>query len=191
METNGNLISGIASTRSRWYEKMPSTERATITIVANTGWLIATRVIHIGLAGGRGAGSDRLYDLCAAQAFDARRLAVLQVVEFRGEHVVRRLHARQDFDQVGAIVARADGHRPALEPIAGDDPDKGLRAFAAQGGDWQRSGIALRFHGEPHAREHARLEDRVLVGERHVDVDRAGAGLGARVDALDLALEGA
>src|SRR3954462_15236236 len=139
METNGNWISGIASTRSRWYEKMPSTERATITIVANTGWLIATRVIHIGLARGRGAGSDGFYDLCAAQALDARRLAVLQVVELRGKHVFRRLYARQDLDRVGAIGARADGPGPVLEPIGGDDPDKGLRAFAAQGGDRQRS----------------------------------------------------
>src|SRR5689334_11640503 len=118
METNGNWISGIASTRRRWYEKMPSTESATITIVANTGWLIATRVIHMGLARGGGAGSEGLHDLRAAEALDARRLAVLQVVELRGEHVLRRLDARQDLDQVGAIVARADGHRPALEPVA-------------------------------------------------------------------------
>src|SRR5690349_20725905 len=124
---------------------MPSTESATITIVANTGWLIATRVIHMGSARGRSAGSERFYDLRAAEALDARCLAVLQVVELRGENVFGRLHARKHLDQVGAIVARADGHRPALETIAGDDPHKGLRAFATHGGDGQGGRIALRF----------------------------------------------
>src|SRR5438552_12167703 len=104
MATKGSWISGIASTRSRWYEKMPSTDSATITIVANTGWLIATRVIHIGLARRRGGGSDRLYDLRAARALDARRQAVLQVVELRGDHVVGGLHPRQDLDQVRVVV---------------------------------------------------------------------------------------
>src|SRR3954468_21183593 len=103
METNGNWISGIASTRSRWYEKMPSTESATITIVANTGWLIATRVIHMGLArGGRGRG-DRHDDLRAAETLDAGGQAVLQVVELRRDDVLRGLHAREDLDQVRTI----------------------------------------------------------------------------------------
>src|SRR3954464_706265 len=136
METKGNWISGIASTRSRWYEKMPSTERATITIVANTGWLIATRVIHMGSARGRSCGRDLRFDqLRAAEALDARGLAVLQVVELRGEHVFRRLHARQDLDKGRAIVARADGDRPALELVRDQEPHKGLRALAAHGGD--------------------------------------------------------
>src|SRR6266849_4533687 len=105
---------------------MPSTDSATITIVANTGWLIATRVIHIGLARRRGGGSERLYDLGAAEALDARRQAVLQVVELRGDHVVGGLHSRQDLDQVRAVVARAGGDRPALEPVADDEPHIGL-----------------------------------------------------------------
>src|SRR6267142_1526943 len=189
--TKGGRTSGIASTRSRWYEKMPSTVSATITIVANTGWLMATRVIHMGLSGCGRAGRQGLDHLGAAAALQARGLAVLQVVEFRRDHVLRGLHAREDLDHVSAVVARAHGHRPTLEAAADEEPDVGLRALAAHGGHGQRGGLALGGHGEPHAREHARLEERALVRERHVDVDRARAGLGARVDALDFAVEAA
>src|SRR5258708_29007926 len=110
---------------------MPSTDSATITIVANTGWLIATRVIHMGLARGRGGGGDRLYDLRAAEALDAGRQAVLQVVELRRDHVVRGLHAGEDLDQVRAVVARSGGDRPSLEAVGGAQPHDGLRAAAA------------------------------------------------------------
>src|SRR5258708_19015466 len=151
---------------------MPSTESATITIVANTGWLIATRVIHMGLARRRGGGSERLYDLGAAEALDARRQAVLQVVELRGEHVVRSLYPRQNLDQVRAVVARPGGDRPALEPVADDEPYVGLHAVAAHRRDGQRGGVALRIHRQAHAGEHAGLHERSLVHERHVDVDR-------------------
>src|SRR3954470_11807206 len=189
MATKGSWISGIASTRSRWYEKMPSTERATITIVANTGWLIATRVIHMGLARGRRRGGDGLDDLGAAEALDAGRQAVLQIVELGRDHVVRRLHARQDLDQVRAVVARSGGDRPALEPVGDDQPHIGLHAVAAHRRNGQRRGIALRIHGEAYAGEHAGFEERALVPERYVDVDRARARFGARVDALHFALE--
>src|SRR5260221_6606671 len=110
---------------------MPSTERATITIVANTGWLIATRVIHMGLARGRGGGGDRLYDLGAAEALDAGRQAVLQVVELRRDHVVRGLHAGEDLDQVRTVVARSGRDRPSPDAVGGDQPHVGLPAPAA------------------------------------------------------------
>src|SRR4249920_345963 len=123
---------------------MPSTESATITIVANTGWLIATRVIHMGLARRRGGGSDRLYDLRAARALEARGQAVLQVVELGGDHVVRRLYPRQDLDQVRTVVARSRHDRPALQAVADDQPHVGLNAVAAHRRDRQRGGVALR-----------------------------------------------
>src|SRR4051794_33421722 len=47
MNTIGGVMSGNRSTRSCAYEKMPSTHRATITIVANTGLAIETRVNHM------------------------------------------------------------------------------------------------------------------------------------------------
>src|SRR5690348_14547985 len=100
MATNGGRTSGIASTRRRWYEKMPSTVSATITIVANTGWLIATRVIHMA----RGPSNDENappFQACLARVrrvvldgararldLQAGRLAVLQVVELGGDDVV-------------------------------------------------------------------------------------------------------
>src|SRR5437868_2467540 len=102
---------------------MPSTDRATITIVANTGWLIATRVIHMALTRRRCVRRERLYHLGAARSLDARGEAVLQVVELRREHVLGRLHARQDLDEVGAIVARAGGDRAALDAVRDDEPD--------------------------------------------------------------------
>ncbi len=45
--TNGRLTSGICSTRNRLYENAPSTVMPIITIVAKTGLLIETRVIHM------------------------------------------------------------------------------------------------------------------------------------------------
>ena len=47
MKTNGKVMSGMRSTRSRLYEKTPSTSSATITMVANTGWLMLVLVIHM------------------------------------------------------------------------------------------------------------------------------------------------
>src|SRR5688572_16063232 len=99
---------------------MPSTVSATITMVANTGWLMETRVIHMG------------------PALHPRREAVLQVVELGGDHVLGRLHARQDLDEMRALVARSGRHRPALQAMAGDQPDVGLHAVAAHRRDRQR-----------------------------------------------------
>src|SRR5436190_10083262 len=166
---------------------MPSTLSATITIVANTGWLMATRVIH--MASPRDFWVGLFQRARAAFGFEARRLAVLQVVELRRDDVLRRLHAGEDLDIAGALVAHADGHRATLEAVGDEHPDMRLRAFAAHRRYRQRGGVALGGDGEAHAREHARLEERAFVLERHVDVDRARARLGARVDALDATLE--
>src|SRR6185436_11770410 len=105
---------------------MPSTVSASITMVANTGWLIETRVIHMTLA----AGLLRL-DLAVGLAAEVlahhlRRTAVLELVELGGEHDVARLHAGEDLHERGARVAHARGHRPAIEPSAGDHPDVGI-----------------------------------------------------------------
>src|SRR5438105_24703 len=105
---------------------MPSTESATITIVANTGWLIATRVIHMALA--RALQLILLHGACPAAALQARRLPMLQVVELGGDHILGSLHTREDLHQMGAVVARAGRHRAALEAAAGEQPDVGLRA---------------------------------------------------------------
>src|SRR3954467_215659 len=128
MATKGSWISGIASTRSRWYEKMPSTDSATITIVANTGWLIATRVIHMVSARGRCVRRERLYHLGAAQLLDAGRQAMLQVVELRRAHILGSPRRREDLDQVSAIIGSAGGDRPALDAVPNDEPDKGIHA---------------------------------------------------------------
>src|SRR6476661_7810988 len=155
---------------------MPSTVSATITIVANTGWLMATRVIHMALARVRRCRLDRAR---AAVASQHRGLAVLQIVELGGDHVVGRLQSGEHFHQMRALISRAERYRPALEAFAGDQPDVALRAFAADRRLGQRVRLALGGEGQAHAREHAGLEERVLVGERYVDVDRARAGLGA------------
>jgi len=47
MNTTGGEMSGICSTPRRWYENNPSTHSATMTMVAKTGLLMATRVIHM------------------------------------------------------------------------------------------------------------------------------------------------
>src|SRR5256885_4243994 len=165
---------------------MPSTVSATITIVANTGWLIATRVIHMASAR---VCRRRLDRARAAVVFQARGLAVLQVVELGGDHVIARLQPREHFHQVRALVARAEGHRPPLEATAGEEPDIALRALAADRRFGQSRRLALSGEGQAYAREHARLQQRVLVCERNINMNGARAGLGARVDALDPADE--
>src|SRR5215510_11919317 len=47
MKTNGTVMSGMRSTRRRLYEKSPSTQSATIIMVAKTGLLMLVRVIHM------------------------------------------------------------------------------------------------------------------------------------------------
>src|SRR5947207_5118319 len=125
---------------------MPSTVSATITIVANTGWLIATRVIHMASAR---VWRRRLDRARAAVVFDASRLAVLQVVELGGDHVIGRLQPGEHFHQVRALVARAERHRPALEAIAGEEPDVALRALAADRRFGERRRLALGGEGQP------------------------------------------
>src|SRR2546421_12820462 len=136
---------------------MPSTVSATITMVANTGWLMATRVIH--MASARGSWVALLYRARAAFALEARGLTMLQIVEFGRDHVLQRLQAGEDLDQVSAVVARAGRDRAALEAAGHDHPDVGLGSVAAHGGYRQRRGLALGRHREAHAREHARLEE--------------------------------
>src|SRR5262252_3995180 len=58
MSTNGKVTSGICSTRNRAYENTPRTTMPTITMVAKTGFLIETRVIHIAVSSSD-AGSAR------------------------------------------------------------------------------------------------------------------------------------
>src|SRR2546421_11659159 len=118
---------------------MPSTVSATITIVANTGWWIATRVIHMALSRALQIGRDTRYAyLCPAIALQARGEPVLQVVEFGRDHVLRALQPGENFNQVRALVARAGRHRAALEAAADEQPDVGLRAVAAHRRDRQR-----------------------------------------------------
>src|SRR3954470_15938448 len=142
---------------------MPSTVSATITIVANTGWLMATRVIHMASAR---VWRRRLDRARAAVVFQAGGLAVLEVVELGGDHVAGRLQPREHFDELRALVARAERHRPALEAIAGDEPDIALRALASDRRFGQRWQLALGGQRQPHAREHAFLQQRVFVRER-------------------------
>src|SRR5437868_12174221 len=60
MKTKGMVMSGMRSTRSRLYENRPSTHSAAITMVANTGWLMLVRVIHMALLlAGLGRSRDR------------------------------------------------------------------------------------------------------------------------------------
>ena len=47
VKANGKFTSGMASIGSRKYDTAPITMSANITMVQNTGFLIATRVIHI------------------------------------------------------------------------------------------------------------------------------------------------
>src|SRR6185503_7255360 len=143
MATKGGRTSGIASTRRRWYETMPSTVRANITMVANTGWLIETRVIHIGLTPG-------FFRLRLAVGLAAELLAqhlggaaMLELVELGGEHHLGGLHAGQDLDHRAARIAHAGAHRPALEAPAGDDPHIGVGAVASHRADRQGRHLAV------------------------------------------------
>src|ERR1700756_4954049 len=91
MKTTGGETSGICSTPSRWYENNPSTHRATMTMVAKTGLLMETRVIHMGTllgvrpcvrrgsAGGGRDGGERLGRGGGRDGDDARLGALAQV----------------------------------------------------------------------------------------------------------------
>src|SRR5436305_3398553 len=118
MNTNGRLVSGICSTRSREYENRPSTVMPIITIVAKTGLLMLVRVIHmvfVSLGSPRAAALQRSLDgacrlgrrgvLRGSRRLDQRRRAILQVVELRREHGDRRSQRRLDLDPPGRFVA--------------------------------------------------------------------------------------
>src|SRR5919198_4480329 len=100
---------------------MPSTVSATITIVANTGWLMATRVIHMPLAR---VWRRALDGARAALALQAYGLAVLQVVEPGRNDVLVRLQAGEDLDEMGALIARAERDRPPLEAVSRGRADR-------------------------------------------------------------------
>src|ERR1700758_1779190 len=102
MKTTGGETSGICSTPSRWYENNPSTHSATMTMVAKTGLLMETRVIHMGTllevrpcrrrgsAGGDrgkgGSGGQRLGRGGGRDRDHARLGALAEVVEARAQH---------------------------------------------------------------------------------------------------------
>src|SRR6516225_1365735 len=122
MKTTGGEMSGICSTPSRWYENNPSTHSATMTMVAKTGLLMETRVIHMGTlleskpwerrrsAGGGGLG-QRLGRGGGRDRDHARLGAFAQVVEARAQH---RGVGRQALEHLGSALdrvapARGDG----------------------------------------------------------------------------------
>ena len=95
----------------------------TITIVAKTGLLIETRVIHMAVLPGGGRVSPRpasgrtsARDAGSGRRrgrLDDRRRAVLQVVEARGEHRRVRRQRGLDLDAAGGVVAAAGRRRCA------------------------------------------------------------------------------
>src|SRR5439155_14094173 len=135
---NGRLTSGICSTRRRLYANRPSTAMPTITIVANTGFRIDTRVIHMvwsppklvsaghlcraGRRRGRGNRPCR-------RRLDDRGRAVRQIVETRAQNRRSRRQRGLDLDAIGGSVASA-GHDVAFGELAVlDGPDKRLTAL--------------------------------------------------------------
>src|SRR6476661_1397855 len=94
-----------------------------ITIVAKTGFLMETRVIHMAVAPCRAAPSARGLRRPrrrrrsrsrrrhrGGRHLDDRRRAVLQIVELRSEHgyVLRQLGP--ELDAPGGLIAAAGGH---------------------------------------------------------------------------------
>src|SRR5437762_4806722 len=100
----------------------------------------------------------RLDGARAAVVFKAGGLAVLQVVELGGDHVIARLQPREHLHQLCAFVARAESHRPALEATASEEPDIALRALAADRRFGQSRRLALGGERKAYPREHARLQ---------------------------------
>src|SRR4026208_1806679 len=113
---------------------MPSTASATMTMVANTGWLIATRVIHMacGLAPGRGGAPGGRGGLLAGRpgglrsaAEDLDCHAVLQVVELGREHGLGGLQPRYDLQQLRPLVAQTGRDAAPRQLVPRDHPDVG------------------------------------------------------------------
>src|SRR5688572_25902348 len=148
MKTNGIVMSGMRSTRSALYEKSPSTQSATITIVANTGWLMLVRVIHIRLARSaffrpvarrfnntRSAFfrpvARRSNNSSPDRRLEDRRRARLEIRNARAHHRDAALEAALHLDQ--AFLAHAERHRAARDLAALDRIDVGLSRFLAHG----------------------------------------------------------
>src|SRR6266550_1860702 len=126
----GNVTSGICSTRRRAYENRPSTTIPTITMVANTGFLIETRVTHM-TALSRFTFS-RQRPSARAGGFRRRcrshqcRCAGLQVVKGGGQDRDAGGECGLDLDPAHGVIAPAYGDDPARELAILDGPDERL-----------------------------------------------------------------
>src|SRR5882724_2880424 len=123
----GTVMSGICSTFRRAYENKPSTHSATITMAANTGLWMATRVIHMAQSWCRCSA----YGGCAGRRHRLARFlghhdglgAFAQVVEACAEHQRVGHEAAQHFDAAVGLVAAAERHGAAQQCAVGDHPD--------------------------------------------------------------------
>ena len=133
-------MSGICSTPRRMYEAMPSTHSATMTIVANTGFAIETRVIHMMVpqpAQGRSQAGERPFGPRAG-CLERSELGVVITARRPPGHLARRrdrLGARDD-DRLLPFAQVVETGRDDLRRRrdAGDDLDQALGLVAAAGG---------------------------------------------------------
>src|SRR6478736_2163936 len=96
-----------------------------MTMVANTGFLMAMRVIHMfgsprlpwvsAHGRRRGGGGHGLRRVGGGAGDDARLRALLQVVEARAEHEGFRLHALEDLGAPAQRIAPARDDRAAQQ----------------------------------------------------------------------------
>src|SRR5690606_29962874 len=115
------VISGICSTGSSRYEYRPSTTRASMTMVANTGWLTLVRVIHMEVRPGRSVASDfgrAGLRFCLAHP---RHRAALVVADVGHDDLVAGAQPVADFDECFAFAAWADLHRSADDLLVAQD----------------------------------------------------------------------
>src|SRR5438552_4656295 len=127
----GSVTSGICSTPSRAYENAPSTTIPTMTMVANTGFLIETRVIHMGrslplLSRRDFTASARRRALRRGHFPNQRRRADLEIVERGGQDPGTRRERGLDLDASGRVVASAERDDPARNLAVLDGPDEAL-----------------------------------------------------------------
>src|SRR5258705_12203056 len=172
----GMVMSGIWSTESFWYEKTPSTMKATILMVAKTGFPIEMRVNPMALALGRG--------------LDHRLRARLEPLGLHRDHRDAALEPLAHLDEAALLVARAQAHRAPLDLAVLHHVDEGLAAFLEHGGGRDHVDLGPQARGEGAAREHAAARGAVGIGNRHEDRDRPRARFGRGVHALDAAGEG-
>src|SRR6185369_16844308 len=199
--TNGRLTSGICSTLSRLYAKRPNTAMPIITIVAKTGFLMETRVIHMValpsfLASGalpgrlRAAGGGhrrrcRCREGCRRGCLDDRRRPVLQVVEARGQHRGVRRQRGLDLHPPHGVVAATGRDEALYELAAFDGPHECLPRLRAHGrgrqrGHWRAGGERDAARGE-----HSAADRAIGIWDSDVHQDGSRARLGRRIDALD------